>query len=107
MQRATQSDRDEVISHVPLPPGGAYNAIHMQNHILGAEDADASDILAYGISGFVVPVIDVDAALNLDTMWDNLIPKDVEVSSGVFDRDWETRNAISQNVGRIGILSSQ
>lgn len=78
---------DRVIAEYPLPVGGKLNGVHLECHVLGLEESLATHMFMYGISGFVVPLPDPDAAINVDTLWDNLIPKDLDAGSGVFDID--------------------
>lgn len=87
MQRSIVAGTDRVCASYPLPPGGALNSAHIQCHILGPEETPATDLAAYGLSGFILPMLDVDSAINVDTMWDNLVPKDQDAGSGSYDLD--------------------
>lgn len=87
MQVLVVSNSDRVISEYPLPNGCSLNSVFLNCHIIGAEDITITDAVAYGISGFVIPVIDPDAATGVDTIWDRQVPKDIDEGAGVFDLD--------------------
>lgn len=99
-RRFTQHDieagSDQVIHGFPLPAGGRLNNVFMEEHIIGPEGQSILGALAYGVTGFVVPVPDPDDGSNYDTLWDNLIPKDVAAASGAFDLDTEALDTTSE-----------
>lgn len=76
---------DGLITSYPLPAGGRLNGVHLNVHVLGSEGAQFQQAVMYGLSGFVVPVPDPDSGAALENLWDLLIPKDVDESSGVLD----------------------
>lgn len=76
-----------VVAEYPIPAGGRLNNVHLECHVIAPETVEFNQVVMYGISGFVVPVPDPDSAINIQTLWDNLIPKDVDESAGVFDLD--------------------
>lgn len=84
---------DEVVIGFPLPAGGVLNNVHMEWHIIGPEDVVLNHAGMYGIGGYVVPVVDPDAALSYDTIWDNLIPKDTAQAAGALDLDTAAADA--------------
>lgn len=78
---------DKVIASYPLPQDGVLNNVWLEIHVIGEEGVSFLKACMYGISGFVLPVPDPDAATPVDTLWDQLVPKDVLESSGAFDLD--------------------
>lgn len=76
-QRVVAAATDKVIAACPIPAGGILNSVFLESHIIA--DAAHSQLLMamYGMSGYMLPVVDQDAALNYDTAWDQLVPKDV------------------------------
>lgn len=76
-----------MISHYPLPPGGRLDNLWFELHAIGEAGQVFTHGFMYGVSGFIVPVLDPDAAVNVNTLWDTLVPKDLDVGSGVFDLD--------------------
>lgn len=86
-------DTDGVVAAVPLPSGGKLNSIHLSMRVLSEEDLPITDTVAYGVTGFVIPVLDPDTTLSLDAMWNLQVPKDVAVAEGAFDLDTATQVA--------------
>lgn len=86
-QRIIPAGSDEVIAAYPLPSGGQLNNVHMNVHVVGAEGFPYLQAVMYGLSGFVVPIMDPDVSINYQNVWDQLIPKDADQSAGSFDLD--------------------
>lgn len=86
-QVAVSAGTDQVFTSYPLPAGGRLNGVDLRCHVLGPEGLEFQQACMYGMSGFVVPVPDPDGATVLNTLWDQLIPKDVDATSGVMDLD--------------------
>lgn len=78
---------DRVVCSYPIPAGGRLNSTHLEMHMIGDEGQVLDKAVMYGMTGFVVPVIDPETAINVDTLWDNVVPKDVAEGAGVFDLD--------------------
>lgn len=92
-QRLVPAGTDEVLVSFPLPAGGVLNNIHLETHVIGPETVEFLQAVMYGLSGFVVPVLDPDDQIVVNTLWDNLIPKDVDHAAGVFDIDTSAADA--------------
>lgn len=86
-QVAVSAGTDQVFTSYPLPAGGRLNGVHLRCHVLSPEGLEFLQVCMYGMAGFVVPVPDPDGATVLNTLWDQLIPKDVDETSGVVDLD--------------------
>lgn len=100
-QRLVGDTTDLVISHCPLPAGSKLNAVHLDVQLIGA----LATILigpAYGLSGFVVPVPEPDTPLSIDTLWDNVIPKDLAL--GVGSEDLDTESAVTTPEYEMGLV---
>lgn len=78
---------DELYSAYPLPAGGKINSVWQENHIQSTALVPFVSASMYGMDGFVVPMLDADSGVNLNTMWDQQVPKDIAYASGVFDID--------------------
>lgn len=89
MYRQTVVGTDEVIAHYPLPKGCEVRQIDLQSHLISTEEeVDVRSVVFYGMAGYVVPVLDPDTPeTTVDLLWDQMIPKDVDISSGFFDID--------------------
>lgn len=83
---------DRVVAAFPIPRGGRLNNIHLAMDMvaLDAQSLSADQMVAYGVSVYVVPIPDPDASLAYDTAWDQLIPKDNALGDLV---DLDTANA--------------
>ena len=86
-QRVIGAGTDQVIVGFPLPAGGRLNSVHLDVRVVGPEDTPVLNVGFYGFSGFVVPILDPDQVLSHNLIWDQQIPKDVEISAGAFDLD--------------------
>lgn len=84
------ADTDAVVASCPLPSGGTLNGLNLAVRVHSVEDLPITDVVAYGLTGFVIPVLDPDTALTVDAMWDLQVPKDVAVAEGAFDLDTDT-----------------
>ena len=76
----------------PLPSECKQNNVWGEAHLV-VDESETADVKEAGIfqgSGWVVPVTDPDTATDLNTLWDQLVPKDADVSSGGFDLDTAT-----------------
>lgn len=81
---AVNSDR--VLAGALIPAGGSLNALHLEMHIIPVlMGLDTATL--YGVSVFVVPLLDPDAGATYDSIWDQQIPKDIDLAAGAFDLD--------------------
>lgn len=78
---------DRVLVAYPLPKGCTLNRIHLRSSVVGPEAMTIIQACMYGISGFVVPILDPDTPDSVDDIWDFLVPKDIGEGAGVFDLD--------------------
>ncbi len=78
---------DRVLVGYPLPKGCTLNRIHLTCSIIGPEDMAVQQACMYGLSAFVVPILDPDTPDSVDDIWDFLVPKDIGEGAGVFDLD--------------------
>lgn len=82
-----EAGTDSVLFGYPIPAGGKLNNVHLEVHVIGPEGVTYQGAVAYGLTGFVVPVPDPDEGATFDVLWDRLIPKDVPEAAAVFDLD--------------------
>lgn len=94
-QRSTGGTTDEVIGGISLPSDSVVHSVSgtMKAHALANSPLTEAYICA--VEGYVLPVLDVDAAVSFDTIWDNLVPKDTDVQS--MDLDTEASDASNFN----------
>lgn len=77
---------DRVMFGVTLPSDTVVHGVSMKSTFLGATEAAASAaVFGIAFESWVLPLLDPDAGLAYDTLWDNLVPKDS--SSDVLDLD--------------------
>ena len=83
--RQIDTGEDRVFASLALPSGSRVNdiSIDLRAHQLNAIGIGVA--MMWAIEGWIVPVIDPDAATAIDTIWDNLVPKDTDVE--VIDLD--------------------
>lgn len=81
------ANTDKVVSGYPLPQDGVLNNVGLEVHLIGPEGESWQTMSMYGMSGFVIPVLDPDGGATFDAIWDAQIPKDVAMSESGFDID--------------------
>ena len=78
-QRITSGGTDEVLVGWSLP---SDTIVHSVRGRVSAQSSVSQALLESFIcmvEGYVLPVLDVDAEVSFDTLWDNLVPKDTDV----------------------------
>ncbi len=75
------SGADRVIASLPLPSGSRLNdvSIDVRAHQLAALGLNA--VTMFAIEGWILPILDPDAATVVNTLWDTLVPKDTDVET--------------------------
>lgn len=87
-QYLIESGSDSVIAGVEIPPGGSLNAVHLQVSLNASSVFTSGNLAAmYGITGYVIPILDPDSAPTYDAVWDAQVPKDVDEGVNAFDLD--------------------
>lgn len=81
---------DRVVVQYPLPKGCTLRRVFLECHVLGPATLTLTQTVLYGVSGFVVPILDPDTPDSVDDIWDIMVPKDVANAAGVFDLDQVT-----------------
>lgn len=101
---------DQVLFGISLPSDCRLNGLSAQLHILGTTVLPSSTCLMYGIEGYVLPVLDPDAAPSFDTIWDTLVPKDddtdtIDLDTGAADTQsfYEPGEAAMAEVMDVGL----
>lgn len=69
---------DSVFAAYPIPKDGILNNLFLEVSVMmpASETLSTDQMVAYGVSAFVVPLPDPAAGLTYDAAWDQLIPKD-------------------------------
>lgn len=84
-QRSVPSNTDKVVSWAAIPAGGAFTGGTVRGSILGAEDRSVITAMVYGMSAYVLPMLDLNTLADPDAMWDEQVPKDDDVSEAALD----------------------
>lgn len=84
---------DQIMFGISMPSGSVVTKV--QSHVsLGAlVPTTLADFRAYGVEGWVLPIVDPEAAVSFTTIWDNLVPKDTDVQA--IDLDTGTADTTS------------
>ncbi len=67
---------DKVLFGISLPSECRLNNLHATVHVLGVGVHPVTVATMYAIEGYILPVLDPDAGVDLDDIWDALVPKD-------------------------------
>ncbi len=78
---------DRVLAHMSLPSECSQNNVWGDVHVINNDGFFIESAMVYGADGFVVPLPDPDTADSVDDIWDRLIEKEANPSSGVLDLD--------------------
>ena len=73
--------QDRVLFGLSLPPGSRINNIRASIHVMGDTVLAANRAMMYAVEGYILPVLDPDSGASLDTIWDQLVPKDDDVDT--------------------------
>lgn len=64
-----------------LPSDSVLHDIKGEIHILEDQDLNVNAATFYGLEGYILPLLDPDAGISFETLWDNLVPKDTDVQA--------------------------
>lgn len=71
---------------IALPRGGVFHGLSGSLRFRQVERLAVQAVM-WGVSAYIVPVPDPDAAATYDALWDTLVPKNVFAGTGVLDLD--------------------
>lgn len=74
-QRNVAINADDVIAAWPCPGESSLLGVNMELHISTVTDEAATGVVAYSVDGFILPILDLDGGEEVDTLWDELVPK--------------------------------
>lgn len=78
---------DKVIFGISLPSDTVINRIQADVSVIGENIKDETVALWYALRGYILPVHDPDLAANLDTIWNQLVPKDTDTQTVDLDTE--------------------
>lgn len=72
---------DQVVGWCPVPEGGKVLGVQGEIHIIGAEAQAVGVFQPWGYSAHLIPVDDAETALDIQTLWDQVVVKSLDPSS--------------------------
>ena len=89
-QMDTAAGNDDVLFGLSLPSDTVIHDIRAQVHVIGQTVLSMAEAIMYGIQGYILPVLDPDAAASFNQLWDTLVPKDddtdtIDLDTGAAD----------------------
>ena len=86
---------DRVMGGVTLPSDSVVHGVSLKSTFLGATEAAAAPaVFAIGFEGWILPILDPDdGSKTYETIFDNLVPKDVANAASVLDLDTAAADA--------------
>lgn len=91
---AIAAGNDVVVATCPMVQGAKLISVAGELHVIGAEAAPVNQFQAYGFSGEVIPVRDPDTAIDINTLWDQMVTKTVVptilAGTAVLEFDFDT-----------------
>lgn len=80
-QVSTGVGTDEAIFGVALPSDSVLHRVQGQVGVAGTTPQSIATASAYAVGAYILPILDPDAAISIDTLWDTLVPKDTDVQA--------------------------
>ena len=82
---------DKVAAWAEIPGGGKLVSVAGELHVVGSEGQPIDKFNAFGFSGELVPLMDPDTSVSLDSLWDQMVTKPVEptISANTSAVDWD------------------
>lgn len=84
---------DHVMGGAPIPSESSFNNLWGEMHVVGNAAISVLKASMYGVDGYLVPVEDPDSNTSYNSIWDNLVPKDNDVITGLFSSNPEDADA--------------
>lgn len=102
--RILGSGADEVIAVMPIPRGGKLTNVWGDVHLVSQTNPDRDKAASYGCHGFIIPDYVDSESLSVDTLWDNMVPKDldIDVTAGARDVDVDPETPVGGPVEEPG-----
>lgn len=72
---------DTVLFGLSLPSGSVLNNVRCTVSLYGGSVQPMATALAYACEGYILPVLDPDAAVGYDVLFDTLVPKDTDAQT--------------------------
>ncbi len=90
---AVPGGTDTVVASMPIPPGGVFMGYRAELHGILAIPLDMDSACMFHARAVIVPMgaSRMDTAISVQTLWDQLVPKDVDLSvvAGADEIDWD------------------
>ncbi len=80
-QLTCPAGQDRVFFGLSLPSGSRINNVNIEVHLVSSSTNVQDRAAMYAVEGWILPVLDPDAATSFDVLWDNLVPKDTDVET--------------------------
>lgn len=73
--RSVLAASDEVLMAWPVPSGcTVLNVWHWLSSV-AAQNFDVTQVCAYGVDGYLIPLLDPDGGIDIEVIWDTQVPK--------------------------------
>lgn len=76
--REVTAGTDKVLFGISLPSDTKIGNIRARIALHGSAVRLFTQAIAYGVEGWILPVLDPDTPVTLDVLWDQLVPKDTD-----------------------------
>ena len=96
------TNTDEVVAGIEIPPGGSLLNTWIDQKVIAGVEQSVLVASLYGCSGFVIPILDPDAAPTYDAVWDTQVQKDQQAQAAAFSID--TGSAVTAPEFEIGTV---
>lgn len=86
-QRSQGAGGDSIVANAHIPSECSLNNVWGEMHVVSTGAFTITNAAWYSVLGVQVGVPDPATNLSLETLWDEMVPKDVDVGSDVIDLD--------------------
>lgn len=87
---------DEAFSMYQIPQDGILESVEMNVRLISEATIPWDQAVYFGVSGYVLPVLDPDTGITQDVLWDNQVPKDNGIGSDSIDLNTASTSAIPE-----------
>lgn len=93
MAGTVASNTDVVCGAAPVPRGGKLLGMSGELHMIGPEGNNLTEVCGFGFSAEMVPLMDVEDQVDLNTTWDRMVVKTAVMTQAAatdrIDDDWD------------------
>lgn len=80
-QILASSGGDQIITGIALPQDTVLNDVKVKVNLINQGTLTTDQAAFFGVEAYILPVLDPDAGVTFETLWDTLVPKDIDTQT--------------------------